>query len=86
MAFSIVGGLLAFTVPLMISGTMRPENSDRVLLVGALFGGLSVFPLLLTFFGTKERAEYATRALPNLIESFTAAIRTQIATRSHSPS
>ena len=26
MGFSILGGLIAFTVPLMLIGTMRPEN------------------------------------------------------------
>jgi GPH family glycoside/pentoside/hexuronide:cation symporter len=30
MAFSIIGSLIAFIVPLTIIGTMRPENSGRV--------------------------------------------------------
>ena len=75
MGFSILGGLLAFTIPLMIIGTMRPENSDRVFLVGAMFGAFSALPLLLTFFGTEERTEYATQALPDLRESIRAATR-----------
>src|SRR5574339_843785 len=30
MAFSLLGGLVAFVVPLMLIGTMRPENANKV--------------------------------------------------------
>ena len=75
MAFSILGGLIAFTVPLLMIGTMRPENAGRVLRVGILFGIVSGLPLLLTFFGTRERPEFQARAQPALRESIRAALR-----------
>ncbi|MGQ9682938.1 MAG: MFS transporter [Anaerolineae bacterium] len=75
MAFSILGGLFAFTVPLMIIGTMRPENASRVLAVGAGAAVLASTPLLLTFLGTRERAEYQAQAQPSLKQSLKAALR-----------
>jgi GPH family glycoside/pentoside/hexuronide:cation symporter len=75
MAFSILGGLIAFTVPLFIIGRMRPENAGRVLMVGILFGIISGLPLLLTFFGTRERPENQERSQPALKASIRAALR-----------
>jgi GPH family glycoside/pentoside/hexuronide:cation symporter len=53
--FSIFGSLVAFTVPLMIVGGFHPENAGRVLVMGAVFGAVSLVPLWLVFFGTRER-------------------------------
>lgn len=75
MAFSILGGLIAFTVPLMIIGTMRPENADEVFMVGAIFGLASALPLLLTFLGTRERPAFINQSQPKLRESLRAAAR-----------
>jgi len=72
MAFSILGSLVAFTVPLMIIGSMRPENSGRIFTMGILFGTICALPLLFTFFGTRERPEYYTQSQPSLRESFRA--------------
>jgi GPH family glycoside/pentoside/hexuronide:cation symporter len=72
MAFSLVGGLVAFVVPLMIIGNLRPDNADRVLLMGMIFGTVSALPLLVTFFGTREKEEYATQSQPGLREQFNA--------------
>ena len=72
MAFSIFGSLLAFTVPLMIIGSMRPENTNRVFMMGLIFGAACALPLLLTFFGTRERPEYYAQSQPSLRESFRA--------------
>jgi len=72
MAFSLVGGLVAFVVPLMIIGTLQPENADRVFSMGVLFGTISALPLLLTFFGTREKEEYASQPQPGLREQFKA--------------
>jgi len=72
MAFSLAGGLVAFVVPLVIIGTLRPENADRVFTMGVLFGIVSALPLLLTFFGTRENDEYASQPQPNLREQFRA--------------
>lgn len=75
MAFSIVGGLTAFIVPLAIIGTMRPENADRVMLMAVIMGTVAGLPLLLTFFGTRERPEHLQREQPKLRESLRAALR-----------
>ncbi len=75
MAFSILGGLVAFTVPLAIIGTMRPENADRVLMMAILFGTLGALPILLVFLNTRERPEFQAQAQPALKESLRAAIR-----------
>jgi glycoside/pentoside/hexuronide:cation symporter, GPH family len=72
MAFSIIGSLVAFTVPLIIIGSMRPENSGRVFTMGIIFGAACALPLLFTFFGTRERPEYYAQSQPSLRESFRA--------------
>jgi GPH family glycoside/pentoside/hexuronide:cation symporter len=75
MAFSIIGGLIAFTVPLAIIGTMRPENAGTVRLVGLGIGIFSALPLLLTFFGTREKREYLAQEKPRIKESLRAALK-----------
>jgi GPH family glycoside/pentoside/hexuronide:cation symporter len=75
MGFSILGSLVAFTVPLMLIGTMRPENGDRVLMMGALFGAISALPLLVVFLSTRERPEFQAQEQPGLKESLRAAGR-----------
>ncbi len=72
MAFSIIGSLVAFVVPLAIIGKMHPENANRVFMMGVIFGAISAIPPLLTFFGTRERPEYFTQTQPGLRESFRA--------------
>jgi len=72
MAFSLLGGLVAFIVPLMIIGTLRPENTDRVFKMGVIFGIVSALPLLFTFLGTREKEEYASQPQPDLREQFRA--------------
>lgn len=72
MAFSLVGGLVAFVVPLMLIGTLEPANADRVLFMGVLFGIVSALPFLVTFFGTRERDDYASQPQPGLREQFRA--------------
>jgi GPH family glycoside/pentoside/hexuronide:cation symporter len=56
--FSILGSLVAFTVPLLIVGGFHPENAGRVLLMGAAFGIFCVLPLWLVFFSTREREDF----------------------------
>ena len=75
MAFSIIGSLVAFIVPLMIIGSMRPENTNRVFMMGIIFGTASALPLLLTFLGTREKPEYFAQNQPNLRESLRAVWR-----------
>ena len=72
MAFSLLGGLIAFIVPLMMIGTMRPENAGRVFQMGYVFAIACSLPLLVTFFGTREREEYVHQEQPSLRESLKA--------------
>ena len=72
MAFSLVGGLVAFVVPLMIIGTLEPANADRVVTMGIVFGIASALPLLFTFLGTREKEIYASQPQPGLREQFRA--------------
>lgn len=72
MAFSILGSLVAFIVPLLIIGSMRPENSGRVFTMGIIFGAACALPLVLTFFGTHERPENFTLSQPSLRDSLRA--------------
>ncbi len=73
MFFSILGSLLAFTVPLMIVGSFSPENGSRVFLMGLFFGLLAAAPMLVVFFGTKERQEFIELDKPTLWQSLKAA-------------
>lgn len=75
MFFSIFAGLIGFTVPLAVIERMRPENADRVLMIGAIFGLASALPLLLTFFGTRERPEFQQQSTQPLGESLKAAFK-----------
>ncbi len=73
MFFSILGSLLAFTVPWMVVGSFRPGSQSRILLMGALFATASALPMLLVFFGTRERKEYMQQARPSLRQSLSVA-------------
>jgi glycoside/pentoside/hexuronide:cation symporter, GPH family len=74
MFFSIVSSLVAFTVPLLIVGSFKPENAGKVFLMGAIFAVASAIPLLSVFLGTRERQEYSQLEQPGLKESFKAAL------------
>jgi GPH family glycoside/pentoside/hexuronide:cation symporter len=69
MFFSILGGLVAFTLPLMIVGSFNPENAPRVFTMGIIFGLVAAAPLLLVFFTTKERPEFMEQHQPSLRQS-----------------
>jgi len=73
MFFSILGSLVAFTVPLMIVDGFRPENASRVLLMGGIFGLAAALPLFGVFFGTHEREEFMEISQPNIWKSMKAA-------------
>jgi GPH family glycoside/pentoside/hexuronide:cation symporter len=75
MFFSIFGGLLAFTLPLMIVQGFRPENAGRILLMGGTFGLASAIPLLVAFFGTRERPEFMQQEQPGILQSMRAAMK-----------
>lgn len=73
MFFSILGGLIAFTVPMMIIGVLSPGNAQRVLWMGIAFAIVSAIPLLIVFFNTRERPEFIQQEQPSLRQSFRAA-------------
>jgi GPH family glycoside/pentoside/hexuronide:cation symporter len=75
MAFSLFGTMIAFTVPLAVIGSMRPESAGRILVVAAVLGLFSALPQLLVFFGTREKPEYMHMAEPELKASVKAAFR-----------
>lgn len=75
MVYSILGSLVAFTIPLMIVGSFTPENAPRVLWMAVIFGVVSALPLLLVFFNTREKAEYQQASDFSLKDSLKAAAR-----------
>ncbi len=75
MFFSILGSLVAFTIPLMMVGTFNPENASRVFTMGMTFGIISALPMLLVFFGTRERHDFMEQEKSTLRQSLEAAWR-----------
>jgi GPH family glycoside/pentoside/hexuronide:cation symporter len=75
MFFSILGSLLAFTIPWMIIGSFRPENAPRVLLMAAGFAAISALPMLLVFFGTREREVFMQQERPGIRQSLRVALK-----------
>ena len=73
MFFSILGSLVAFTLPLVMVGTFNPENASKVTTMGLVFGVVSALPMLLVFFGTRERQDYMNQGKPALLRSLKAA-------------
>jgi GPH family glycoside/pentoside/hexuronide:cation symporter len=71
--FSILGSLLAFTVPLLIVGAFTPDNAPRVVGMAALFAVIAILPFFLLFFTARERPEYMQQARPGLRQSLRAA-------------
>lgn len=78
MFFSILGSLIAFTIPLMIIGTFQPQNAPRVFLMAVIFGIVSAFPLLLVFFSTREREVFMHSQPPRLLSSLKAAVKNKL--------
>ena len=75
MAFSILGGMIAFVVPLAIIGTMSPENATKIFHVGAGLGLVSILPILVVFLGTKERSDTQKQEQPSIKDSILAALK-----------
>jgi GPH family glycoside/pentoside/hexuronide:cation symporter len=72
MLFSILGGLIAFTMPTLLIDTFAdPQTGYFVMAI--VFGGAGVLPLLTTFLGTRERPEHLAQPRPGLRESLRAA-------------
>jgi GPH family glycoside/pentoside/hexuronide:cation symporter len=72
--FSIAGSLIAFTIPLVMVG-FSPGQEGNILVMGIIFAIISIIPIYLVFFGTRERAEFMQLQQPGLGESIKAAIK-----------
>lgn len=75
MAFSIIGSLIAFTLPLEIIGERTPDKAGVVFNTMAVFAVVSALPLLGTFFASKEKKEHLNEPKPGLRESIRAALQ-----------
>jgi len=75
MVFSIGGSLVAFTLPLALVASFNPQNIDRILAMGLIFGLVSAIPLLIVFFGTRERKEFMNQEQSGFIESIKASVK-----------
>jgi GPH family glycoside/pentoside/hexuronide:cation symporter len=75
MFFSILGSLLAFTVPWFIIDSFHPQSAPRVLVMGVIFAVASALPLLLVFAGTQEREEFMHQERPTLRQSLSLVLR-----------
>ncbi len=73
MFFSILGSLVAFTLPLLIVNGFNPAHAGRVLLMGGIFGLVAAVPVLLVFFGTREREEFMNMEQTGIWQSVKAA-------------
>jgi glycoside/pentoside/hexuronide:cation symporter, GPH family len=72
--FSLLGSLIAFTIPLLIVSNLSPEYANDVLIMGLVFGIASAIPIWLVFFGSRERPEYMNQKQPGFRESIRASI------------
>jgi glycoside/pentoside/hexuronide:cation symporter, GPH family len=75
MFFNILGSLTAYIFPMLVIGSMVPENTKRILLMGVIAGAIASTPLLLVFLGTREKKEYMIEKRPKLIPSLKAALK-----------
>ncbi len=71
MVFSILGSIIVFTTPTLIVKAFDDPRAGYFVMA-VVFGSLGVLPLLLTFFGTRERPEFQAQAQPSLRESLAA--------------
>jgi GPH family glycoside/pentoside/hexuronide:cation symporter len=73
MFFSILASLVGFVVPFLIIDEVNPDSAPTILLIGITFGVASALPLMITFFGTRERKEFIQQDQPDLRKSIQAA-------------
>jgi GPH family glycoside/pentoside/hexuronide:cation symporter len=72
MLFNIIGGLTAYTLPMLVIGSMIPQNADRVVLMAVIFGFLAAAPYLVVFFSVREKKEYIEQQQPKLRDALKA--------------
>jgi GPH family glycoside/pentoside/hexuronide:cation symporter len=76
MMFNIIGSLTAYILPLLIIGNDWTQATQQDVLTMALIAGaIAATPILLVFFGTKEKQEYQKETLPKFFPSLKAAFK-----------
>lgn len=75
MLFNILGSLTAYVFPMMVIGSMIPDNTKKVMIMALIAAAIAATPLFLVFFGTKEKKEYMQEKQPKLIPSIKAAFK-----------
>ena len=75
MFFNILGSLTAYIFPMMVIGSMVPENTRRVALMAVIAGAIAATPLIGVFLGTKEKSEHILEEKPKLLPSLKAALK-----------
>lgn len=74
MFFSIVFGLVAVVVPMLIVG-FYPNKVIGFAMMGVFLGIFGIIPVMTTFFGTKERPEFQEKTQLPLLTSFRETIK-----------
>lgn len=75
MLFNILGSLVAYVFPMLVIGSMVPDNTKMVMVMGLIAAAIAAAPLFLVFFGTREKKEYMLEKQPKLIPSLKAAFK-----------
>jgi len=75
MLFNILGSLTAYIFPMLVIGSMIPENAKRVILMAAIAGAIAATPLIGVFLGTREKKEYQIEKKPKFFPSLKAAFK-----------
>jgi len=75
MVYNIIGGLVAFTLPLMLVKSFSPDNANRVFTMGLLFGLLSAVPLFFIFLKTREKNAVVKYEKPDIFNSLKLALK-----------
>lgn len=74
MFFSIIFGLVAAVVPMLIVG-LYPNKVTGFAMMGVFLGIFGIFPVMTTFFGTRERPEFQNKTQLPLSTSFRETIK-----------
>lgn len=76
MMFNIIGSLTAYILPLLIVGNdWNLATSRSILIMSMVAGAIAAIPIFGVFFGTKEKNEFQTEAVPKFWPSLKAAFK-----------
>ena len=76
MMFNIIGSLTAYILPLLIIGNDWTQATKQdVLIMAFVAAAIAATPLILVFFGTREKKEYQRESLPKFFPSLKAAFK-----------